>query len=300
MARRWLNLLLILAVLLAVTHSAVAQGADPGGEEAFIAGLIPRMSPEAKVGQLFVVSFDGIDIAPASDVADLILNYRVGGVILSAEQGNILNTINTPTQVTALSASLQNLSRQTTRAANPSPFIPLFMALEQDGDGAPASPISSGLTPAPSYMAIGATWQTANAEAAGSVMGQELSALGVNLLLGPSLDVRTQPGNSAVDPGVKVFGGDPYWVGALSQAYVRGLRAGSADRLAAVLKHFPGEGALDDETYTLDRSLDDLKKIDLSPFFRLMPLPTGNVRPLADALLTTNVRYRGYGGNIRE
>nr|MBP7687153.1 hypothetical protein [Thermoflexales bacterium] len=38
----------------------------------------------------------------------------------------------------------------------------------------------------------------------------------------------------------------------------------------------------------------------LSPFFRLMPLPTGNVRPLADALLTTNVRYRGYGGNIRE
>ncbi|MBI5565310.1 MAG: hypothetical protein HY870_10455, partial [Chloroflexi bacterium] len=291
-------------MLFAVTHTAAApaaaQGTDTGGEEAFIAGLIPRMSPEAKVGQLFVVSFDGIDVAAESDVADLILNYRVGGVILSAEQGNIINTANTPTQVTALSASLQNLSRQTARAANPSPFIPLFMALEQDGDGAPASPISSGLTPAPSYMAIGATWQTANAEAAGSVMGQELSAVGVNLLLGPSLDVRTQPSNLAVDPGVKVFGGDPYWVGALAQAYVRGLRAGSTDRLAAILKHFPGEGALADETYTLDRSLDDLKKIDLSPFFRVMPLPTGKTRPLADVLLTTNVRYRGYGGNIRE
>ena len=136
----------------------------------------------------------------------------------------------------------------------------MFTALEQDGDGAPASPISNGLTPAPSYMAIGATWQTANAEAAGGVAGRELSSLGINLLLGPSLDVRTQPGNSTVDPGVNVFGGDPYWVGAMSQAYVRGLRAGSNDRLAAVLKHFPGEGALDDETYTLDRSLDDLKK----------------------------------------
>ncbi len=287
-------------MLLAVTNSVGAQGIDTGGEEAFIAGLIPRMSPEAKVGQLFVVSFEGADVTAASDVADLILNYRVGGVVLSVEQGNIVNTVNTPAQVTALSAALQNLSRQTARAANPSPFIPLFTALEQDGDGAPASPISSGLTPAPSYMAIGATWQTANAEATGVVTGRELSALGINLLLGPSLDVRTQPGNSAVDPGVKVFGGDPYWVGALGQAYVRGLRAGSTDRLAAALKHFPGEGALDDETYTLDRSLDDLKKIDLSPFFRLMPLPTGKSRPLADALLTTNVRYRGYGGNIRE
>ena len=289
-----------MALLLAAVPGIAAQGTDTGGEEAFIAGLIPRMSPEAKVGQLFVVGFDGIDVAANSDVADLILNYRVGGVILSAEQGNILNTTNTPTQVTALAAALQNLSRQTARATNPSPFIPLFMALEQDGDGAPASPISNGLTPAPSYMAIGATWQTANAEAAGSVQGQELSALGINLLLGPSLDVRTQPSDSPVDPGVRVFGGDPYWVGALSQAYVRGLRAGSADRLAAVLKHFPGEGALLDETYTVDRSLDDLKKIDLAPFFKVMPLPTGKSRPLADALLTTNVRYRGYGGNIRE
>ncbi|HZY41697.1 MAG TPA: hypothetical protein VFF59_06825, partial [Anaerolineae bacterium] len=54
------------------------------------------------------------------------------------------------------------------------------------------------------------------------------------------------------------------------------------------------------DTYTIDRSLDDLKKIDLAPFFRLMPPPTGKSRPLADAVLTSNVRYRGFGGNIRE
>ncbi|HZY42160.1 MAG TPA: hypothetical protein VFF59_09195, partial [Anaerolineae bacterium] len=167
MRNRWLNLLLILTLLLSVTSRAIAQDSGSGGEEAFIAGLIPRMSPEAKVGQLFVVSFDGTDVAADSDVADLILNYRVGGVVLSVEQGNIVNTANTPTQVTALTAALQNLSRQTARAAaDPSPFVPLFMALEQDGDGAPGSPISSGLTPAPSYMAIGATWQPARAEAA--------------------------------------------------------------------------------------------------------------------------------------
>ena len=302
MCKRWLNLLLILTLLLSVIGDrAAAQDGEPGGEEAFIAGLIPRMSPEAKVGQLFVVSFNGTNVTAASDVADLILNYRVGGVVLSVEQGNIVNTTRTPAQVTALTAALQNLSRQTARAVvGPSPFVPLLMALEQAGDGAPASPISIGLTPAPSYMALGATWQPAQAEAAGRVLGQELSALGINFLLGPSVDVRTQPSTSAFDPGVKVFGGDPYWVGALGQAYVRGLRAGSNDRLAAVLKHFPGEGGLNDDTYTLDRSLDDLKQIDLAPFFRLMPVPTGKSRPLADAVLTSNVRYRGFGGNIRE
>ena len=46
--------------------------------------------------------------------------------------------------------------------------------------------------------------------------------------------------------------------------------------------------------------MDDLKKIDLVPFERLMLNPNDQGRPLADALLTTNARYRGFNGNIRE
>jgi beta-N-acetylhexosaminidase len=287
--------LLIITLLLSMASRVTAQD---GGEEAFIAGLLPRMSPEARVGQLFVVSFNGTGASPNSDVADLILNYRVGGVSLSAAQGNFSDA--GPLQITNLTSALQNLSRQTTRGATPSPFVPLFVAVEQDGDGAPNSQITTGLTPAPSYMAMGATWDQAAAEAAGQAVGQELAALGVNFLIGPMLDVRRQPSTSAFDPGVNVFGGDPYWVGALAQAYVRGLRAGSGDRLAAILKHFPGEGGLDDDSYTIDQSLEDLKKFDLSPFFKLMTLQANKARPLADAVLTTNARYRGFAGNIRE
>ena len=293
---RLFNLIVITALLLSAAGDVFAQD---GGEEAFIAGLIPKLSPEAKVGQLFVVSFKGTDVAANSDVADLILNYRVGGVVLSIQNDNIINDANTPTQVVTLTAALQNLGRQTART-NAAPFIPLYMALTQDGDGAPNSQITEGLTPMPSYMALGATWDASDAEAAGRLAGQELSALGINMLLGPSLDVRVQPSTSAFDPGVNVFGGDPYWVGVMSQAYVRGLRAGSVDRIAAVLKYFPGQGGLDDSSYTIDRSLDDLKQVDLLPFLRLMQQPTGKARPLADALLTTDVRYRGFNGNIRE
>ncbi len=295
---RVLNCLLIAALLFGSTGSAFAQA---GGEDEFVARLIAQMSPEAKVGQLFVVSFNGIDTTLNSEVADLILNYRVGGVVLSIPNGNIVNGTgtDTPTQVATLTAALQNLAKQTNRTGN-APFIPLFIATEQDGDGPPNSQITTGLTPLPSLMAIGATWNADDAEKIGEVAGKELSAIGINLLLGPSLDVRTSPSNTTLDPGVNVFGGDPYWVGVMAQAYVRGLRAGSADRLATVLKNFPGQGNLDTEAYTIDRSLDDLKKIDLPPFLRLLQVPTGKTRPLADALLTTNVRYRGFSGNIRE
>jgi len=172
--------------------------------------------------------------------------------------------------------------------------------MEQDGDGAPNSQITAGLSLAPSYMAMGATWSAPDAEQVGQLVGRELSALGINLLLGPSLDVRAQPSTTPLDPGVNVFGGDPYWVSVMGQAYVRGLRAGSKDRLAVVLRNFPGQGRLDSDSYTIDRSLDDLKKADLPPFLWLMQLPTGKTRSLADALMTTNVRYRGFTGNIRE
>ena len=293
---RILNLLIIAALVLSTALTAVAQ---EGGEEAFIAGLLPKLSPEAKVGQLFIVGFNGTEVAGNTDIADLLRSYQVGGVVLSTENGNIGSGPDTPVQVAGLTTRLQNAARSA-RTATAAPFIPLFTALRQDGDGAPNSEILAGLTPAPSYMAQGATWNAANAEANGAVVGQELAALGVNLLLGPVLDVRPEPSTTIFDPGVNVFGGDPYWVGVLGAAYARGLQTGSSGRLAVTANNFPGQGSLDDASFTIDRSLDDLEKIDLPPFVQVMLSPNGKGRPLADAVLTTNVRYRGFSGNIRE
>ncbi len=293
---RLISLLIILACLL---NAAVPALAQEGGEEAFIAGLLPKLSPEAKVGQLFIAGFQGTEVPPGSDIAALIRDDQIGGVILSTDNGNITNSPDTSVQVAALTARLQNFAR-TARAADAAPFLPLFMALQQDGDGPPNSEILNGLTPAPSYMALGATWNPANPEAIGQIVGEELSAIGVNLLLGPALDVRIEPSTSVLDPGVNVFGGDPHWTGVMGEAYARGLQAGSGARLAVTGKHFPGQGSLNDASFTIDRSLDDLKKLDLVPFERLMLNPDDQGRPLADALLTTNARYRGFNGNIRE
>ncbi len=297
--QRLFRLIILLSILASLLNATVPAQAQEGGEEAFIAGLLPKLSPEAKVGQLFIVGFQGTDVPAGSDIATLIRDDQVGGVILSTDNGNIGNTSDAPVQVAGLTARLQNFARAT-RGTTGAPFLPLFIALHQDGDGALNSEILSGLTPAPSYMALGATWNSDSSNAVGQIVGQELAAIGVNLLLGPALNVRVLPSTSALDPGVNVFGGDPHWTGVMGDAYASGLQAGSGGRLAVTAKDFPGQGSLNDTSYTIDRSLDDLKKIDLLPFERLMLNPTDRARPLADALLTTNARYRGFDGNIRE
>jgi beta-N-acetylhexosaminidase len=285
-----LNCILIAA--LASASIAPAQAQD-GGEDAFIADLFSLMSSEEKIGQLFVVAFDGTDTSDASGIADLILNYHVGGVILTADHGNIVDSGDrTPAQVARLTSSLQLLAARA--GVQSAPYIPLFVALEQDGGGPAYGEITAGLTPQPSPMALGATWDPIDAQEIGRVVGDELSALGINFLIGPSLDVLTQPASDGGDIGVHAFGGDPYWVGTMAGAYARGLSEGSGGRIAVVAKHFPGEGGLFSDADTIDRSLDQLQRVDLEPYFRLMQIPAGELRPTIGAVQTSHARIRGF------
>ena len=93
-------------------------------------------------------------------------------------------------------------------------------------------------------MALGATWDPSLSEKVGVVAGQELSSIGFNLYFGPSLDVLESP-EATLSNGLdaNVFGGDPYWVGAMGSAYITGLHNGSNGRIAVIADHFPGRGA---------------------------------------------------------
>lgn len=289
---------ILIAVLILTAPRGPALAQDD--EDAFIADLFQRMSSDVRIGQLFVVAFDGADSSATSNIARLILDYHIGGVILSADHANIVDDGDrTPTQVAELTSALQLLALEPARLNPDATYIPLFVALEQDGGGPAFSAITSGLTPHPSPMAVGATWNPADAEALGQIVGSELSALGINFLLGPSLDILTRPDPDGGDAGVRVFGGDPYWVGAMAGAYVRGLRQGSDGRIAVALKHFPGEGSLRRDADAIGASLDQLRRFDLAPYFRLMQVAAGEKRPLADAALTAHARFRGFSA-LRE
>lgn len=275
--------------------------------------MLAQLTPEERVGQLFLLTFLGTQIDEESQIYDLIVNHHIGGVILLAENDNFIEIDNSPLQVQSLirqlqrheflGAQLDEGSESIDEPEHPT-FVPLLIGISQEGDGAPFDQILNGLTPLPNEMAIGATWQPALAEQIGYVLGQELAAMGFNLLLGPSLDVLEIPKpESPGDLGVRTFGGDPFWVSEMGQAYITGVHLGSENRVAVVAKHFPGHGGSDrppeEEVPTVRKSLEQLKQIELAPFFEVTSnAPT--IESTTDALLTAHIRYEGFQGNIRQ
>ena len=313
--------------------SARAQNIpDPDSE---LRALIEQMSVADRVGQLFIVDFQGNDVGPDSAIAELIRTYRIGGVILRAENGNFRNEpvegpdgqlLDTPAQVLILTNRLQGLAfdraLSTLQALVPSEAVnveplppqsatpvtnsvrlPLFIAINQEGDGYPYTELRRAFTPLPSNMALGATWNPQAAEAVGTIVGRELAAVGINLLLGPSLDVLDPPRlNQPGDVSTRAFGGNPFWVGRMGQAYIRGVHEGSGGRVATVAKHFPGQGSSDrqpnEEIATVQKPLKLLRQVELAPFATVAH--GDDAAAVTEAFLSSHVRYRGFQDNTRQ
>ena len=302
------SVMLFLVAFPAFPASASQNFSSPSG---YSLAQLESLTPEEKVGQLFLITFNGMDTSPISPIYDLISNYHIGGVILGRNNDNFQNPNQMPLDCWTLVQNLQLIEYDTSNisaddsvstSGQSSEYIPLFIGITQEGDRSKYSELITGLSPIPSQMTIGATWDPSFAEQIGSQVGRELSSLGINLLFGPSLDVLSNPAPGQSDLGVRSFGGDPYWVGKFGQAYIRGIHNGSLNNIAVVAKYFPGLGSsdrlLEEEVATVRKSLEQLKQIDLAPFFAV----TGNSPSpdsTADALLNSHIRYQGLQGNIR-
>ncbi len=301
-----------LHLFLFLTLVASLFGPLPGARaQAFAQGksaeaILESMTPEERVGQLFLVTFRGAEITADSQIYDLIVNHHIGGVVLLAENDNFtapdtvatVHELTDALQTTEWNATAQALNGQTPRSV----YVPLFIGVSQEGDGVPHDQILNGMTPLPDAMAVGATWNTDLSQQVGAVLGDELSKLGFNFYLGPALDVVEAPNPAArSDLGTRVFGGDPYWVGEMGRAFIAGLHAGSNHRLVVVAKNFPGRGSSDrlpeEDVATVRKSLEQLRQIDLVPFFAVTN--PAEADGLADGLLVSHIRYQGFQGNIR-
>lgn len=294
--------------------------------------MVARMTVRQKVGQLLLISYPGNNAAAARDVADLVEAYHIGGVQLKASLQSYTNTVDAPatTQIARAASALQNIAYSRTLAL-PEPtstifdieensaatvvrapevetpvVVPLFIGIAQDNDierSIELPEIVDGAMHLPSPMALGATWKPAHAAEVGRVLGDRLARTGVNLYFGPGLDVMEQPRpGTPGDPGVHVFGGDPFWVGRFGAAYYAGLRAGSVERVALVARNFPGLGASDrnvlDEIPTVQKSLEQLRQNELQPYFAVTQRVVAT-DTVVDGLQVTHLRFRGFQGNIR-
>ena len=320
---------MVILLMLPAARSGRAQEEDPQPD---VEQLFAEMSVDERIGQLFLVTFEGDTLTADSELVELINQYKVGGVALLAENDNLTgygNPNDTPQQLLQLTNDLQTLallgvappaepdsafftpepgSPTPTAIPSPSPSspgvqLPLFIAMSHEGQSQDGQRIIGGFTAVPTNMSMGATWQPDYARQIGELVGQELESTGINMLFGPTLDVLENPAPlNPADLGTSAFGGSPYWVGLMGQAYTDGVHVGSDNRVAVIAKNFPGKGSsdrpTDEEVPTVRKSLDQLIQVELAPFLAV----TGNApeaSSVVDGLLSTHIRYQGFQGNIQ-
>ena len=181
--RGWSRIILLLALALTWAQpSGQAAGWEPKAQsqEAVVEAWMASMSPAEKVGQLFIVAFWGRNPSPASRAGQLIQQSKVGGVVLITSNHNLVNGDDTPTEVAALNDKLQRMAMgwdlssgnsEDVPSTSDGSGIPLFIAIDHEGDGYPYTRITSGVTPLPNPMAIGATWDTSTQNRSGRSWG---------------------------------------------------------------------------------------------------------------------------------
>lgn len=179
---------------------------------------------ERKIGQMLLIGFPGErpDQAWPKRAVEMIAQSRIGGIILFGH--NVRN----PTQ-------LKRLTDSFTRAGGPPPFI----AVDQEGGRIQRLNRRKGFTRLPSAQWI-ASGSLCDARAAYWLTAQELAAFGINVNLGPVVDLNVNPRSPAIGLLGRSYGNDPETVVAFADQFV------SAHALAGVLtaaKHFPGHGS---------------------------------------------------------
>ncbi len=113
-----------------------------------------------------------------------------------------------------------------------------------------ANPVKVETTSFPSGIAMGATWDTALVEHEGHAIGQEVKALGRDMILGPTVNINRVP---LWGRNFEGYGEDPFLSGQMGVAYIRGVQG---EGVIPSVKHFSGNNE-EFERHRIDEKIDE-------------------------------------------
>src|SRR5438132_682512 len=135
-----------------------------------------------------------------------------------------------------------------------------------DHEGGRIVMLGRGVTIFPDNLAVGTAGEETFAYKQGLLEARELRRLGVDLNLGPCLDVLTDRYSPNI--GIRSYGKDPKLVARYGVARLRGMTKGG---LSACPKHFPGKGHSPLDAHlklpTITSDWDEMHAVHLVPFF---------------------------------
>jgi beta-glucosidase len=201
-----------------------------------VSDLIQRMTPAEKVAQLTSVNWEHTHLddpkthALSLPAAQKWIGSGIGEVTRPSDRQN------DPGQATAFANAVQKFLVEKTRLG-----IPAILHEEAlHGLVAPSA------TSFPQAIALAATFDPALLEQIFSVAARQARARGVQHVLAPVVDVARDPRWGRIE---ETYGEDPYLVGRLGVAAIRGFQGRrsidapiDATHVAATVKHFTGHG----------------------------------------------------------
>jgi beta-N-acetylhexosaminidase len=139
------------------------------------------------------------------------------------------------------------------------------LLVSTDHEGGRIVMLGRGVTIFPDNLAVGTAGEEAFAYKEGLIEARELRRLGIDLNLGPCLDVLTDRYSPNI--GIRSYGKDPKLVARYGAARLRGMSKGG---LSACPKHFPGKGHSPLDAHlklpTITSDWDEMRAVHLVPF----------------------------------
>ena len=196
------------------------------------------------VGERLVIGIPGTRITP--EIVDHFRELHAGGLILYR-----IN-FDSPQQVKKLIADLEEaLGRK--------------LLVTADHEGGRVIMFREGITVFPDNQALGATGKLDYARKQGEVEARELRRLGLDVNLGPVLDVLTDAYSPNI--GIRSYGKDWRLVAEMGAARISGMQQGG---LSACAKHFPGKGHAPVDAHlglpVIPSTWQEMEEVHLKPF----------------------------------
>jgi len=222
-----------------------------------------------KIGQMLVYGWGGELPEESRSINQharaLIDEFNVGGILLTGR--NIEG--NSPERMHALIDEFQAISMATD-------MPPLLIAVDQEG-GRVARFGPPHFRSYPSAAQLGQTGDAAVVRRNARAIGTELSAVGVNWVLAPVLDVNNNPANAVI--GDRSYGADPELVARLGVAAIKGLQDEAG--ILACGKHFPGHGDTETDSHhalpVIKHDRAHLDSVELVPFRAAIDAGVGSI-----------------------
>lgn len=219
-----------------------------------------QSSIEWKIGQLFIIGFQGDRVSPGSTILTDIEKRNLGGVILfdrhlasSSKTNNIINE--------------QQLLQLTTDLQQAAP-TPLLIGVDQEGGQVKRLRKESGFVETPSARKLGDIHNTDITRKSAEQIAKMLNSVGVNLNFAPVVDLNVNVNNPIIGKYDRSFSSNPAKVALHCKVWVK---AHKGYNILSSLKHFPGHGSsIADSHQGFVDITDSWRKTEIAPYRELI------------------------------